>query len=364
MQKKNPLFIVILFSIFLAVRPISYEEMRNRHPTSLQKTEVVSNKSSILTQNDELGFLEGNGQVELAKGVEGFPVTPSYPGRRSQGGKVPVGSSKPTRRVPSLVYRTAPKVNNGLYGAPGGGGGPGDDGEGDPSNDSSNSGKPDSKSDEQCQDREVGRQTSKQSKSKRKRKKKSNSRDVSKEITIQAYKDFMLEMSRKGFKVDFSLDRFLELAINPQTGKFDEGSIYEAKGGLQGEAEGMYKDLRRTSNKAVDLDFEATDIKTGSRIFVDHKGMIDFESLEEEGRDISGFPSHIEVAYDMGKESAKQKKTFIGKDQGPKSTNEVLHLVNFDKIRDPSEKPSLISAVLDGAEDAGCVDGIVFINYK
>ena len=33
-------------------------------------------------------------------------------------------------------------------------------------------------------------------------------------------------------------------------------------------------------------DFEATDIKTGKRIFVDHKGMIDFH----QGKDISRFP--------------------------------------------------------------------------
>jgi len=47
--------------------------------------------------------MEGNGQAKLAKNVAGFPVTPSYPGRRSQGGRVPVGSSKSTG-IPSLVY--------------------------------------------------------------------------------------------------------------------------------------------------------------------------------------------------------------------------------------------------------------------
>jgi hypothetical protein len=39
-------------------------------------------------------------------------------------------------------------------------------------------------------------------------------------------------------------------------------------------------------------------------------------------------------------------------------------LVNFDKIINFLDKPSLISAVLSGAEDAGCDDNIAFINFE
>ena len=109
---------------------------------------------------------------------------------------------------------------------------------------------------------------------------------------------------------------------------------------------------------------EATDIKTGNRIFVDHKGMIDFQSLADQGKDISKFPSHVTVAYRMGQDIPSQKERFIGFSQGPKSANEVLHLVNFANIRNPLEKLSLVSAVLNGAEDAGYAENIAFINYE
>ena len=126
----------------------------------------------------------------------------------------------------------------------------------------------------------------------------------------------------------------------------------------------MYKNLRRPANPDVRLDFEATDIKTGNTIFVDHKGMIDFQSLADQGKDISRFPRHETVAYRIEQDIPGQKERFIGLPGGPKSTDEVLHLVNFDNIRNSLEKPSLVSAVLNGAEDAGGGDNISFINYE
>jgi hypothetical protein len=178
------------------------------------------------------------------------------------------------------------------------------------------------------------------------------------------YKMFMEDMSQKGIEVECDQQRFNDLSVNQETGAIDEKSIFEAKGSLQGEGQKMYKNLSRPANPDVRLDFEATDIKTGKRIFVDHKGMIDFQSLADQGKDISRFPSHETVAYRMGQDIPSQKERFIGLPQGPKSANEVLHLVNFDKIRNSLEKPSLVSAVLNGAEDAGCGDNIAFINFE
>jgi len=133
---------------------------------------------------------------------------------------------------------------------------------------------------------------------------------------------------------------------------------------LQGERQRIYENLRCPANPDVRLDFEAIDIKTGNPIFVDHKSMIDFQSLVDQGKDISRFPSHKTVAYRMGQDIPSQKERFIGLTQGPKSANEVLHLVNFDKIRNSLEKPSLIRTVLNGAKDAGCGDNIAFINFE
>ena len=178
------------------------------------------------------------------------------------------------------------------------------------------------------------------------------------------YRRFIEDMTQKGIEVECNQERFNDLSVNQETGVIDGKSIFEAKGGLQAEGQGMYKDLRRPANPDVRLDFEATDIKTGNRIFVDHKGMIDFQSLADQGKDISKFPSHVTVAYRMGQDIPSQKERFIGFSQGPKSANEVLHLVNFANIRNPLEKLSLVSAVLNGAEDAGYAENIAFINYE
>ena len=92
--------------------------------------------------------------------------------------------------------------------------------------------------------------------------------------------------------------------------------------------------------------------------------MIDFESLEDKGIDTSSYPTHESVAFNMGKDSVDQKERFIGLDEGPKSIDDVLHLYNFKNIRNNAEKPFLVQAVLNGAEQAGYTDGIRFLNYE
>ena len=118
-------------------------------------------------------------------------------------------------------------------------------------------------------------------------------------------------MKKKGyeiyFEIDFSEERFSELATNPQSNVPDEKSIYEAKGGLELEAKGMVKNLRRPNPK-IDLDFLAEIVETGKTVFVDQKGMIDFGSLADKGINITGFPSHKEVAFNMGIDSCTAKK--------------------------------------------------------
>lgn len=67
----------------------------------------------------------------------------------------------------------------------------------------------------------------------------------------------MSKMRKKGYEVSISEDRFLELSTNPQTGQYDERSIFETKRGLELEANGMVNNLRRPDNTKVDLDFVA-----------------------------------------------------------------------------------------------------------
>ena len=64
----------------------------------------------------------------------------------------------------------------------------------------------------------------------------------------------------------------------------------------------------------------------------------------------------------MGKNSVAQKRRFIGMNKGPVCMEEVIHLYNFENIRDKTETPFLMQAVLNGAEQAGYIDGIIFLN--
>ena len=61
------------------------------------------------------------------------------------------------------------------------------------------------------------------------KKKKKNPTQVSEERVIEAYQDFMSKMKKKGYEVNISEDRFLELSTNPQTGQYDEKSIFETE---------------------------------------------------------------------------------------------------------------------------------------
>lgn len=165
----------------------------------------------------------------------------------------------------------------------------------------------------------------------------------------------MVRMQNKGYgDVEVSEKRFLELSTNPQTGNYDYKSIIEAEGALEGEAQGFYSNVRRLDdNSKVDLDFQAEDINTGKTFFLDHKRMIDFGKLEEQGKDISGFPSPATVAYNMGKKSVKQKDFFLGiEEDGPQERSDVRHIYNFDDIKSVGERLMLMQAVINGAEDA------------
>jgi len=150
-------------------------------------------------------------------------------------------------------------------------------------------------------------------------------------------KRFMEDMDRKNIQVDSSLQRFSDLSLNQETRTIDFSSIFEAKVGLQAESLKIYSNLRCPVKLYVRLDFEARHVKTGTHIFVDHKGMIDFQSLAEQGKDISKFPSHATLAYLIKQDNPSQKECFIGLPQVAESANEMLHLINFDKIRNPSE---------------------------
>ena len=154
---------------------------------------------------------------------------------------------------------------------------------------------------------------------------------IIKEKVLESYKTFMTDMKEKGYNIEqISEERFLKLCTNPQTGHFDDKSVLETIGGLEYELSGSVTNLRRPENSKVDLDFVAQSTASGKTIFIDHKQMIDFQTLADtKGINVENFPSHESVAFNMGRDSVKQKKRFIGIDQGPTSMNDVVHLINF-----------------------------------
>lgn len=82
-------------------------------------------------------------------------------------------------------------------------------------------------------------------------------RNRSKKTVIKMYQNFISKMNKKGYKVNYSIERFLELAKN-----YDDKSIFETEGGckrslLELEAKGIVNNLRRPSNPKVRLDFMA-----------------------------------------------------------------------------------------------------------
>ena len=95
--------------------------------------------------------------------------------------------------------------------------------------------------------------------------------------------------------------------------------------------------MRRPDNPKVDLEFVAERIDSEETIFIDHKGMIDFGGLLSKGINVFSFLSHESVAFNMGKDSVDQKGKFIDMDQDPTSIEEVVHLYNFENIRNRTE---------------------------
>ena len=86
--------------------------------------------------------------------------------------------------------------------------------------------------------------------------------------------------------------------------------------------------------------------------------------LAKDGIDISRIPDDETIAFRMGKNSVNQKRRFFNKNEVPTCMEDVVHVYNFEKIQDKTETPVLIQAVLNGAQQNGYTDGIIFLNYE
>lgn len=67
------------------------------------------------------------------------------------------------------------------------------------------------------------------------------------------FRMFMEDMAKKNLYPDCDQQRFNELSLNREKGIFDEKTIFEARGALQAEAQGMFSNVRRPSNPKMKL---------------------------------------------------------------------------------------------------------------
>lgn len=66
----------------------------------------------------------------------------------------------------------------------------------------------------------------------------------------------------------------------------------------------------------------------------------------------------------MGRDSVSQKGRFLGLPDGPQTPGDVFQVYDFKGMKNVDEIPSLMEAVVNGAEQAGYDEGIIFMNYK
>ena len=59
------------------------------------------------------------------------------------------------------------------------------------------------------------------------------------------------------------------------------------------------------------------------------------------------------MAYNIGAKIPKQKNHYVGVPGGPKSSKDVIHLIDLREITDSVESLVLIEEVLRGAQEAG-----------
>jgi hypothetical protein len=345
-------------------------EIVNRANTQ-QADLAIFDPASFSQLSETFNSKVGNDGSWLLPGSHGYSTNPnSRPGGSSGPGRSQnpgiggsknsgisgLGSSKPDR-APSGFFRMSSTPGfNGQGGGKGGGNGGGNGGVNQPWQ--INQAK--RQSDNTCA-------PSSQSRAQKKAAKKERESLTEAEV-IKTYEKFLNDMEAKGYEnIDISQERFCDLCKNRQTGYWDEKSVTETIGGLQRELNGTIKNLRRPENPKIDLDFVAERVATGETIWVDLKTMEDLNVIAEaKGIDIKNFPSHQQIAFNMGCDCMDQKDRFLGLPNGPTSAAQVEHVFNFGQIRNVAERAELVQAVLDGLKSKGydMPEGIYFINYE
>lgn len=154
---------------------------------------------------------------------------------------------------------------------------------------------------------------------------------------------------------EYNRTSFKELTVNPVTGERNKASCDEAITAVYSEMEGIVLNPKRIKQpicKSVDLDFVVSG--PGKYSHMDVKHPVGSDILKKQGQKIN----IQEMAYNMGQKITKQKQSFCSFEQGPKSSKNVLHIVDLAYV--PLHEKEIVKEYC--LKGAGSSEGIEFVN--
>jgi hypothetical protein len=180
----------------------------------------------------------------------------------------------------------------------------------------------------------------------------------------QEYKEYQQKfnsppLSQRFDTKQYDQERFKELAKDPKANKevFHKTTVDEARTAIHAEIEGLVDNAQRIEQpicKSVDLDFKV-DGPAPYR-YMDAKHPVGSEILRKQGQTID----INTMAYRMGNEIMDQKERFCGLEQGPESSENILHIVDLAYV--PSHEKEIVKEYC--LKGVGSSEGIKFLNDK
>ena len=167
-------------------------------------------------------------------------------------------------------------------------------------------------------------------------------------------------LSERFDTTNYDQEKFLELGADPNAKKtvFHKTTVDEARSALHAEIEGHIENPQRLDQsftKSVDLDFKVDGPYPSTHVDIKHP--VGSEILQKQNS-----PMDLEtMAYRMGGKLVDQKNRFCNLEQGPQTSENVLHIVDLAYVP-LHEKEIIKEYCLKGAEDAGGSEGILFLN--
>lgn len=158
----------------------------------------------------------------------------------------------------------------------------------------------------------------------------------------------------------FSVKEFKKLARDTGAGhvKYTRVSIDEARAAVQAKLANLIIEPTRPDTvtaKSVDLDYQI--LGPAPFTHLDIKTPVGSEILRKQNRTVSV----EEMSYEIGRKIVEQKHRFVGKENGPASSENVCHIVDLCYV--PIDEKALVrSTILKGARDQGSDTGILFLN--